>query len=170
MRVLFEKHQIEKRINEISSQILSRHKNDTTPVVLICVLNGGFMFYSKLTEQLYSLDPECDFTKVKSYEGQYRDELEIQLYSSINVINKHVYIIDDIYDSGMTMNSLKEFYVSQGAKNVDLIALIKRSINEINIPSNSIYGFEIQDEWVVGFGLDDDEGAKRSFPYILAVR
>ena len=70
MRVLFERKQIEQRIEEIATQILNRHKSEKTPIVLICVLNGGFMFYSKLVEKLSSIDPKCDFIKVKSYEGQ----------------------------------------------------------------------------------------------------
>jgi hypoxanthine-guanine phosphoribosyltransferase len=68
MKVLFEKSQIEKRINEIAIQIENRHKNEHIPIILVCVLNGGFVFYSKLVEKLSSLDPQCDFIKVKSYE------------------------------------------------------------------------------------------------------
>ena len=49
------------------------------------------------------------------------------------------------------------------------MTLIKRSINEVDMPINSIYGFEIHDEWVVGYGMDDEEGRKRSLPYILAI-
>jgi hypoxanthine phosphoribosyltransferase len=169
MKPLFEKSQIEKRIHEIAVQISNRHKGEHIPIVLVCVLNGGFMFYTKLTEQLQSLDPECDFIKVKSYKGRERGDLEVILHSSINVNNKHVYIIDDIYDSGVTMKSLREYYLDKGAINASVITLIKRAINEIDMPLNSLYGFEIHDEWVVGFGMDDEEGKKRSFPFILAV-
>jgi hypoxanthine phosphoribosyltransferase len=169
MKVLFEKSQIEKRINEIATQIENRHKNENIPIVLVCVLNGGFVFYSKLTEQLQSLDPECDFIKVKSYEGKERGNLEITLNSSIDVNNKHVYIIDDIYDSGVTMKSLREMFLRHNPASVSIVTLIKRAINEINMPLNSIYGFEIRDQWVVGYGMDDEEGKKRSIPYILAV-
>jgi hypoxanthine phosphoribosyltransferase len=169
MKVLFEKSQIEKRINEIATQIENRHKNENIPIVLVCVLNGGFVFYSKLTEQLQSLDPECDFIKVKSYEGKERGNLEITLNSSIDVNNKHVYIIDDIYDSGVTMKSLREMFLRHNPASVSIVTLIKRAINEINMPLNSIYGFEIRDQWVVGYGMDDEEGKKRSISYILAV-
>ena len=70
MKVLFEKSQIETRIKEIGVQILNRHKDENTPIVLVCVLNGGFMFYSKLLDQLAMLDPKCDFIRVKSYKGR----------------------------------------------------------------------------------------------------
>lgn len=169
MTVLFEKSQIEKRIHEIATQISNRHKNEHIPIVLVCVLNGGFMFYSKLTEQLHPLDPECDFIKVKSYEGKERNKLEIKLMPTTNVKGKHVYIIDDIYDSGVTMKSLKEMFLELEPASVSVVTLIKRSINEINMPLNSIYGFEVKNEWVVGYGMDDEEGKKRSIPYILAV-
>jgi hypoxanthine phosphoribosyltransferase len=88
---------------------------------------------------------------------------------TVNVKGKHVYIIDDIYDSGVTMKSLKEIFLELDPVSVNVVTLIKRSINEINMPLNSIYGFEVKNEWVVGYGMDDEEGKKRSIPYILAV-
>ena len=51
----------------------------------------------------------------------------------------------------------------------DLTRIVKRAINEIDLPAGSIYGFEITDEWVVGFGMDDENYQKRSLPHILAV-
>jgi len=169
MRVLFEHKQIEQRIEEIATQILNRHKSEKTPIVLICVLNGGFMFYSKLVEKLSLIDPKCDFIKVKSYGGQERGKLEVKLRESIEIENHHVYIIDDIYDTGVTMDSLRKHFIYEGAASVQIVTLIKRAINEVNLPVGSIYGFEITDEWVVGFGMDDEHYQKRSLPYILAV-
>jgi len=169
MKVLFEKPQIEKRIHEIAIQISNRHKNEHIPIVLVCVLNGGFMFYSKLAEQLHSLDPECDFIKVKSYEGKERGELEIKLMSTVDVQGKHVYIIDDIYDSGVTMKALREMFLGFDPISVNIVTLIRRTINEINMPLNSIYGFEVENEWVIGYGMDDDLGKKRSLPNILSI-
>jgi hypoxanthine phosphoribosyltransferase len=169
MKVLFEKSQIENRIKEIGIQILNRHKEETTPIVLIGVLNGGFMFYSKLVDQLALLDPQCDFIRVKSYKGREHEVPEIIIPSSLNVKNKYVYIIDDIYDTGLTMQVLKNQFTDLGASGVGVVTLIKRAINEVDMPVNSLYGFEIHDEWVVGYGMDDEEGRKRSLPYILAI-
>ena len=169
MKVLFEKSQIENRIKEIGIQILNRHKEENTPIVLVGVLNGGFMFYSKLVDQLSMLDPQCDFIRVKSYKGREHEIPEIIIPSSLDVKNKFVYIIDDIYDTGLTMQVLKNQFTDLGASGVSVVTLIKRSINEVDMPVNSLYGFEIHDEWVVGYGMDDEEGRKRSLPYILAV-
>ena len=169
MKVLFEKPQIENRIKEIGVQILNRHKEESNPIVLVGVLNGGFMFYSKLVDQLALLDPQCDFIRVKSYKGREHEVPEIIIPSSLNVKNKFVYIIDDIYDTGLTMEVLKNQFTNLGASGVSVVTLIKRAINEVDMPVNSLYGFEIHDEWVVGYGMDDEEGRKRSLPYILAV-
>jgi hypoxanthine phosphoribosyltransferase len=169
MKVLFEKSQIENRIKEIGVQILNRHKEENNPIVLIGVLNGGFMFYSKLVDQLALLDPQCDFIRVKSYKGREHEVPEIIIPSSLNVKNKFVYIIDDIYDTGLTMEALKNQFTNLGASGVSVVTLIKRAINEVDMPINSLYGFEIHDEWVVGYGMDDEEGRKRSLPYILAI-
>jgi len=169
MKVLFEKSQIENRIKEIGIQILNRHKEESNPIVLVGVLNGGFMFYSKLVDQLALLDPHCDFIRVKSYKGREHEVPEIIIPSSLDVKNKFVYIIDDIYDTGLTMQVLKNQFTDLGASGVGVVTLIKRAINEVDMPLNSLYGFEIHDEWVVGYGMDDEEGRKRSLPYILAI-
>ena len=169
MKVLFEKSQIENRIKEIGVQILNRHKEENNPIILIGVLNGGFMFYSKLVDQLALLDPQCDFIRVKSYKGREHEVPEIIIPSSLDVKNKFVYIIDDIYDTGLTMEVLKNQFTDLGASGVSIVTLIKRAINEVDMPVNSLYGFEIHDEWVVGYGMDDEEGRKRSLPHILAI-
>jgi len=169
MKVLFEKSQIETRIKEIGVQILNRHKEENTHIVLVCVLNGGFMFYSKLLDQLTTLDPKCDFIRVKSYKGREHEIPEIIIPTSIDLKNKHVYIIDDIYDTGLTMQVLQNQFSDLGASGVSVVTLIKRAINEVDMPIGSIYGFEIHDEWVVGYGMDDEEGKKRTLPYILAI-
>jgi hypoxanthine phosphoribosyltransferase len=91
------------------------------------------------------------------------------LDASVDVINKHVYLIDDIYDSGITMNALANHFYQHNPASVQMVTLIKRYINEVDMPMGSLYGFEITDEWVVGYGMDDDLGKKRSLPYILAI-
>ena len=169
MKVLFEKSQIENRIKEIGVQILNRHKEENIPIVLVGVLNGGFMFYSKLVDQLAMLDPQCDFIRVKSYKGREHEIPEIIIPSSLDVENKFVYIIDDIYDTGLTMQVLKNQFIDLGASGVSVVTLVKRAINEVDMPVNSLYGFEIHDEWVIGYGMDDEDGRKRSLPYILAI-
>ena len=169
MKVLFEKSQIENRIKAIGVQILNRHKEESNPIVLVGVLNGGFMFYSKLVEQLALLDPQCDFIRVKSYKGREHEVPEIIIPSSLDIKNKFVYIIDDIYDTGLTMEVLKNQFTDLGASGVSVVTLIKRAINEVDMPVNSLYGFEIHDEWVIGYGMDDEEGRKRSLPHILAI-
>ena len=169
MKVLFEKEVIEARIDFLATQILNRHKSEKIPIVLICVLNGGFMFFNEIVKRLSSLDPEVDFVKVRSYEGREQGDLNMILDKSIDVTNKHVYLIDDIYDSGITMNALANHFYQHNPASVQMVTLIKRYINEVDIPMGSLYGFVVEEEWVVGFGMDDDLGKKRSLPYILAV-
>jgi len=169
MKALFEKYQIEDRIKKISLQILNRHKEEKIPIVMVCVLNGGFLFYTKLVEQLATLDPMCDFIRVKSYRGREHEVPEIIIPASLDVKDKYVYIVDDIYDTGLTMQVLRNQFTDAGAFGVSVVTLIKRTINEVDMPVGSIYGFEVHDEWVIGFGMDDEDGRKRSLPYILAI-
>jgi hypoxanthine-guanine phosphoribosyltransferase len=93
MKVLFENRVIESRIDSIATQILNRHKSEKIPIVLVCVLNGGFVFYSKLVEKLSSLDPECDFVKVRSYEGRERGDLNMILDKSVDVTGTSMFTL-----------------------------------------------------------------------------
>jgi hypoxanthine-guanine phosphoribosyltransferase len=67
------------------------------------------------------------------------------------------------------MKKLREMFLGYDAASVNIVTLVKRFINEIDMPTGSLYGFEIKNEWVVGYGMDDEEGNKRSIPYILAI-
>jgi hypoxanthine-guanine phosphoribosyltransferase len=67
------------------------------------------------------------------------------------------------------MNALANHFYQFEPTSIQIVTLIKRYINEVNMPIGSLYGFEITDEWVVGFGMDDYLGKKRSLPYILAI-
>ena len=67
------------------------------------------------------------------------------------------------------MNALANHFYQFEPTSVQIVTLIKRYINEVDMPIGSLYGFEITDEWVVGFGMDDELGKKRSLPYILAI-
>ena len=92
-------------------------------IVFICVMKGGFMFFSDLIKKIkYPI--EVDFVKCSSYDGQSQKVLEIHYDIETNVKDKTVFLVDDILDSGKTMNELKDHYMKLGAKQVETVSAV----------------------------------------------
>ena len=92
----------------VAKQISDEHKGDKTPVVMVGLLNGCFAFYSDLVRAM-PIDIECDFMRVKSYVNRKQGDIQITKDLETRIKGKHVYIVDDIYDTGNTMKAVIEY-------------------------------------------------------------
>ena len=161
----------------LAKQITDRHRGDKTPVVVVGLLNGAFMFYSDLVKSI-DLDIECDFMRVKSYAGKHKQgDIQITKDLETAIKRKHVYLVDDIYDSGNTMKAVTEYLEVKKPASVNIVTLIKRKESkwdpldpksETTVESFQ-YAFEIDDEWIVGYGMDNDKGHCRNYPSIYSL-
>ena len=171
---LYSSKDIDIKTKIIAQQISREHNNDATPVVMVGVLNGAFMFYSDLVRNM-EIDVECDFIRVKSYSGKERGSIQLTKDIETSVQGKHVYLIDDIFDSGETMRFLAKYFNIKGAKDINVVTLVKRARNEFNpagphsFISSFRHAFECEDEWLIGYGMDSSEGYKRNFKSIFAL-
>jgi hypoxanthine phosphoribosyltransferase len=166
-KILFNNQIIQDKIIKLALKLQHRHRNDPTPMVFVCVLNGGFMFFSDLVKNLHLSKFECDFIRVKSYLGQEQGEIITIKGIENSIENKHVYLIDDIYDSGRTIKYLVDNLSKRNPKSLRVATIIKRKVN-IHPIENIDYLFEIDDEWVWGYGMDDENGFNRNLSYIVA--
>ena len=93
----------------LAKKIAAKHRGDRTPVVMVGLLNGAFMFYSDLVRGM-DIDIECDFMRVKSYVSK-RKQGDIQITKDLEtaIKRKHVYLVDDIYDTGNSMKAVTEY-------------------------------------------------------------
>jgi hypoxanthine phosphoribosyltransferase len=166
--------QIQTRI--LAKRIADEHRGDKTPVVLVGLLNGCFMFYSDLARAI-DIDIECDFMRVKSYISK-RKQGDIQITKDLETAakGKHIYLIDDIYDTGNTMKAVAEYLEVKKPASVNIVTLVKRKVNTWNptapgetLISSFNYAFEINDEWIIGYGCDDDKGYCRNYPAIYSL-
>lgn len=147
---LIKESSIQSRIIEIANEINKDYK-DRDDLVFVCVLRGAFLFFSDLVRQI-DLDIEIEFIQASSYENNMTNQgLTIKSSLSNNIENKVVFIVDDIIDSGSTMNGLSEIYKNLGAKEVKKIALVCRPSS---LQMADYHGFSIGDEWIFGYGLD----------------
>lgn len=159
---------IAEKIKDLAININLKHHNDDTPVVFVGILNGCFMFYSDLIKEVYSPKIECDFVKIKSYEGKEKKDLVMIKNIELSIEGKHVYIVDDIYDTGETIKYLYEKLKRHNPKSISAITLIKRenSVVDNHIKLQSAFNIDA-DKWVYGYGMDDSKGFNRNLPYIL---
>ena len=104
--ILFTSEQIQEKVKELAHRISFKHTVDDD-VVMICVLNGGFMFFSDLVKNM-SIDFEVDFIRAKSYNGQDQGVVHILKYIETNIEGKYVYVVDDFYDTGNTLERILE--------------------------------------------------------------
>jgi hypoxanthine phosphoribosyltransferase len=168
MKKLFKKRQINRKVKQIAKEISNRHKGDQTSIVFVGILNGAFMFFSDLIKEIDHPYIECDFLRAKSYYGTTQGELEILKYIETSLTGKHVYVIDDIYDTGITMSKVITLLNRERPKTITPVTLLKRQANNA-YDGNLIFGFQIQDEWVEGYGMDGKLGYGRNLPFILDV-
>jgi hypoxanthine phosphoribosyltransferase len=164
--ILLNEDQIQQKVRKIAEEINSRHHmNDD--VVMICLLNGGVMFYTDLIRNLI-IDVECDFMRAKSYASN-SNQGEVFLSKDIetSIRGKHVYIVDDFYDTGNTIDVVVKYLESKHPLSLTAVTLLTRDISPLP-DFELISGFIIKDEWVVGYGLDNNK-KERNLPYIYAL-
>jgi len=168
MKLLFDKKQIEFRTKIIAKQITDDHRGDKTPIVMVGLLNGAFMFYADLVRNL-DIDVECDFMRVKSYVGKKKQgDVQIMKDLETSIKGKHVYLVDDILDSGNTMRAVIEYLTVKHPASISTVTLLTRDDSPF-VTEKSYEGFTIDDEWVVGYGMDNEKGYARNYDGVFAL-
>ena len=173
MTELFNAEDIRFRTQLLAKKISDDHRGDGSPVIMVGLLNGAFMFYSELVKHM-SIDVECDFMRVKSYVNKKQGDIQITKDLETAIKGKHVYIIDDILDSGNTMAKVIEYLQIKWPKTINVVTLLKRKntpfkLKNYDVEGYEAFGFEIDDEWVVGHGMDNDKGFCRNYQSIFAI-
>ncbi len=149
---LISKEEIDSRVIQIASQISEKYKAE--PVIFIVVLNGSFIFASDLIRST-EIDCEVDFIKVASYNGkQSTGKIKFEKDLSSDISGKNVIILEDIIDSGITINFIKEVIEKKNTQSLKIATLLlKPEVAKLNFEIDWV-GFEISPEFVVGYGLD----------------
>jgi hypoxanthine phosphoribosyltransferase len=161
--ILFTEQEIKNKVGEIAFKLKKNHHD--LPPVFICVLNGAFMFFTDLVKHMG--DCEIDFINAKSYQGTKQGEITIIDSIKADIEGKDVYLVDDIYDSGNTMNHLIYHLKAYNPKSVTPVTLFKKHYSNTN---NLVWGFELTNEhWLIGYGLDAENGLKRNQKYITGI-
>jgi len=163
-RVLISSDELFKRIQEMGNEI-TRDYQDSTPI-FVCILKGAYVFLADLTRCL-GVDHEVDFMAVSSYEGgtQSTGVVKIEKDLRANITDRDIIIVEDIVDSGLTLNHLVELLSTRSPRSIRIAALLDKAAARTKPIHVDYKGFEIPKEFVVGYGLDYDEKL-RNLPFI----
>ena len=157
------------RIEELSDEIKSRF-SDTEKLVVVGLLRGSFVFIADLVREL-DMNVEVDFLEASSYGDSMESSREVRILKDLRgeIGGRDVLLVEDIVDTGFTLSHVTQLLKSREPKRLETIALLdKPSRRETEIKATWT-GFEIPDEFVVGYGIDYAQ-RNRNLPYIGKVR
>lgn len=164
-KVLISEETLQARTAELG-QAINEIYDDTDRPLLICVLKGAFVFLADLTRHL-DVRHEVDFMEVSSYGAGTRSSGVVRILLDLeqNIQGRHVLIVEDIVDSGRTLDYIRRNLQTRRPASLRVCTLLsKPSRREIDVPLDLV-GFEVPDEFVVGYGLDFAE-EYRNLPFI----
>ena len=165
-RVLITARQIEGRVAELGKQV--SHDYAGREPVLVGVLRGMLCFMADLMREI-SLPIEIEFMSISRYRGSAQSAVRITKDLDVDLRGRDVILVEDIVDSGMTLNYILSHIRSKGPSTLEVCTLLdKRARRLIEMPIRYV-GFEVPDEFVVGYGLDYQD-KYRNLPFIGALK
>jgi len=162
--VLISEERIQQRIKEMAEQITGDYEGKD--VVLVGVLKGAFMLMSDLARQI-KLPLEFDFMAVSSYGSATKTSGVVRILKDLDyeITDRHILLVEDIIDSGLTLNYLLKYLNGRKPASLEVCALLRKSgIQQAELDVR-YEGFEIPAEFVIGYGLDHEQ-LYRNLPYI----
>ena len=163
-RLLYTEEQIAKRVAELGAQ-LTKDYAGKRPVV-VCILRGACLFFTDLCRQM-KLDVELDFIDVSSYGSGTQSSGSIRMIKDLDtdIEGRDVLLVEDIVDSGLTLKHLRQLLAARNPSSVKVCCLLNKKEAHPAELDSEYSGFDICNEFVVGYGLDYAEHY-RNLPYI----
>ncbi len=167
VRVMLTEEEVDAKINEIGQRISKDYAG--RQVHLICVLKGGSFFLCELAKRI-TVPVSLDFMSVSSYGGDTKSSGIVKIVKDLDdsIKDKDVIVVEDIVDSGRTLSYLLDLLQQRGPKSLALCTLLDKPERRVMDVKVDYTGFQIPDEFVVGYGLDYDQ-RYRNLPYIGVV-
>jgi hypoxanthine phosphoribosyltransferase len=166
-RILISSDQIETRVQELAGQI-SRDYQDLGRIYMVGILKGAFIFLADLTRHL-EIPHAVDFMALSSY-GQTSTSGTVRILMDLreSIEGQHVLIVEDILDTGNTLNYLARILAERNPASLKTCVLVRKIRDGVDFPVDYL-GFDIPDVWVVGYGLDYAD-QHRTLPFIAELK
>jgi hypoxanthine phosphoribosyltransferase len=163
--ILIDQERIQARIAELAAEI-SHDYAEVDDLLLVCVLKGAVMFLSDLSRQL-AVPHAIDFMAVSSYGASTESSGIVRILMDLeaNILDRHVLIVEDIIDSGRTLDYITRNLRTRGPASLKICSLLDKKARRVIPIAVDYVGFEIPDKFVIGYGLDFIE-LYRNLPFI----
>lgn len=164
--VLIDEETLSSRVRELAEATSERHKNDPQDLILVCVLKGAVIFLTDFCRHL-TVPSEMEFMAVASYGSGTSSSGVVRILKDLDrdIAGRDVVIVEDIIDSGLTLSWLVRNLAARNPRTLEVVTLLRKpDAMNIDIDCADV-GFDIPNEFVVGYGLDYAE-AYRTLPYI----
>lgn len=164
LKVLMSEEQLQKRVREMGDELYDRF-HDKDPI-FVGVLKGCFIFMADLVRAA-QIKSEIEFIGVSSYNNSTKSSGVVQITRDLqkDITGRHIIVVEDILDSGNTLYFLKNYLNTKGAASITIVTLLDKPARREKPITADLAGFEVPDEFVVGYGLDYDE-KYRNLPYV----
>ena len=164
LKVLLSQEDIQRRVQELGDAIYDSFR-DKDPM-FVGVLNGCFIFMADLV-RASQMKSELEFISVSSYQNGTRSSGVVQITRDLqrDITGRHIIVVEDILDSGNTLYFLKNYLLTKGAASITIVTLLDKPARREKPIVADYVGFEVPDEFVVGYGLDYAQ-QYRNMPYI----
>ena len=152
-RIMIPAEEIDRAVSAVAQRINSDYADKETPL-FVGVLNGSFMFMSDLIKKI-EFNNELSFVKLSSYEGtSSTGEVKSLLGLNNPIEGRHVIIVEDVIDSGLTLKFISKNLESRGPRSLEIAALVRKDLRDQADISCKYQGFACGDDFIVGYGLD----------------
>lgn len=155
IKVLISEEEINKRLDELANQIMEDYEGKD--ILFICILKGSIFFTVELAKRIKN-NVLFEFLEISSYENNERtDNLRLSKDVSHSIEGRDVIVVEDIIDSGKTISYLKEYLSKKNPKSLKICSLLDKPSRRLVEIEADYVGFTIDNKFVVGYGLDDNQ-------------
>lgn len=158
---------ISKRIIKLGASITAHYKDEA--VTVLALTNGALIFAADIIRQI-KCPVRLDTLAIASYSGRESSgELNLRSKPKLNVSDQHILVLDDILDTGLTLNAVKDWLLEENAASINICVLLDKQVSQRKADISANWsGFKIPDVFVYGYGLDKDE-FERNLPFIAQI-
>lgn len=166
--VIYSSDDIKKRVAQLGEQISKEYAGKE--IILVCILKGSYMFTADLSREI---DVPCsvEFMQVSSYSDATVTSGSLKIIKDINVPvdGKHIIIIEDIIDTGITLYNLKKMFETRNPKSMKVCAFLDKPSRRIADIEADYVGYKVEDNFLVGYGLDYAQ-KYRNLPFVAILK
>ncbi|UDG81187.1 Hypoxanthine phosphoribosyltransferase [Candidatus Hartigia pinicola] len=170
LEMMISAENLNQRVSQLAEEISIHYKHVSGEQIIVGLLKGSFIFMADLCRKI-QIPHKIDFMTVSSYRDKIYSSRDVKIVTDlqIDIYDRHVLIIEDIIDSGNTLNQVREIFKLRGPKSIAICTLLdKPSRREVDVPIKWI-GYSIEDKFVVGYGIDYAQ-KYRYLPYIACIK